>query len=356
MRIPVSALLGAALVGTSALALVAPTSAQSATIRLVQGEQLVDATRPGTTLTQAMNALMRGPTAAERRRQVRSYLVPGTRIRSIELRGGVATIDFSTRLVRGDDSAVLVARLAQVVGTATAVPGVRAVRVRILGGTPLGLFPGVDARRPLTSAALAAPDSAPVSTERPPAEVADDATRSLQQRLAELGYLDPAGVDGRDGPRTTAAIIAFQKWQGLGRDGVAGPQTMAALHSAHRPTPITSAPGKRLEILLDRQLVLAIDNGRVVRTLHASTGAAATPTTVGTFSVYGKFPRWWSVPFRTWLPWSVAFVGGIALHEYPEVPTQPASHGCVRLVAGDARWVFDFMAVGGQVRVLAGSR
>lgn len=341
-----------ALLGGAAAA--APAGA--ATITLVQGEQLVPATRPGTGLESAMAALLRGPTAAERRRQVRTYLVPGTTIRSMEVRGGVATIDFSTRLVRGEDSGETLARLAQVVGTATAVPGVRAVRVRVLGGTPLGLFPGVDARRPLTPRMLETPDVRPPVSDEAPDGAATDETRALQQRLADLGYLDPAGVDGTPGPRTTAAVIAFQKWQGLGRDGVVGQQTAAALAGARRPAPLGRGPGKRLEILLDRQVVLAIDGNRVVRVLHASTGAPATPTTVGTFQVYGKFARWWSVPFRTWLPWSVAFVGGIALHEYPEVPVTPASHGCVRLVAGDARWVYDFMAVGGQVRVMAVSR
>jgi peptidoglycan hydrolase-like protein with peptidoglycan-binding domain len=51
---------------------------------------------------------------------------------------------------------------------------------------------------------------------------------NLQQRLKDLGF-DPNGVDGNFGPGTKAALIAFQKSKGLTADGIAGPQTMAAL-------------------------------------------------------------------------------------------------------------------------------
>lgn len=51
---------------------------------------------------------------------------------------------------------------------------------------------------------------------------------NLQQKLKDLGF-DPNGVDGRFGPGTTRALIAFQQSKGLQADGVAGPATMAAL-------------------------------------------------------------------------------------------------------------------------------
>ncbi len=50
----------------------------------------------------------------------------------------------------------------------------------------------------------------------------------LQKRLNELGF--KAGkADGRFGPATKAALIAFQKSEGLATDGIAGPKTLGAL-------------------------------------------------------------------------------------------------------------------------------
>jgi L,D-transpeptidase catalytic domain len=70
---------------------------------------------------------------------------------------------------------------------------------------------------------------------------------------------------------------------------------------------------------------------------------------------YAKIPRWWSTPFREWLPWALPFVGGIAFHQYAIVPAYPASHGCVRQSFAVARSTYDFARVGMPVRVLARS-
>ncbi|HEY9233123.1 MAG TPA: peptidoglycan-binding domain-containing protein, partial [Blastocatellia bacterium] len=54
------------------------------------------------------------------------------------------------------------------------------------------------------------------------------AVSRLQQRLKDLGF-NSGAVDGDFGPGTEAAVIAFQQSKQLGADGIAGPQTLAAL-------------------------------------------------------------------------------------------------------------------------------
>lgn len=54
----------------------------------------------------------------------------------------------------------------------------------------------------------------------------------IQHLLAYLGY-DVGAVDGLDGPKTRAAVSAFQRdFSGLGVDGVAGEATQKALRHA----------------------------------------------------------------------------------------------------------------------------
>ncbi len=50
----------------------------------------------------------------------------------------------------------------------------------------------------------------------------------LQEKLKELGF-DPGAADGKFGAGTAAAVMAFQKSEGLLADGIAGPKTIAAM-------------------------------------------------------------------------------------------------------------------------------
>ncbi|MGH2637265.1 MAG: L,D-transpeptidase family protein [Actinomycetota bacterium] len=178
---------------------------------------------------------------------------------------------------------------------------------------------------------------------------------AVQRRLVELGYLPRSAIDGVFGGRTRTAVVAFQKWEGLARDGIPGPVTQRALASATRPKPWTRAPGTRVEILLDRQVLLFIRDGRVARAIHVSTGRRRFATPTGSYTVLRKRKRSWSIPYEVWLPWASYFVAGIAIHQSRYVPVRPASHGCVRVTRYEARWLFKRTPHGTPVRVLSRS-
>jgi lipoprotein-anchoring transpeptidase ErfK/SrfK len=326
-------------------------------VYFLQGEQVVGTTRPGTTAEDALRALLAGPTPAETARGYRTYVPADTGLRSIAVSGSLATVDLTLSFLADQAAESQRARISQLVYTLNGTQGVRRVKLLLEGGTPVGLVPGIVTERALSVRSLRTPDVRPPSTAEPStgATPAPQRTsvRAAQERLADLGYLLPGDVDGRLGPATTAAVIAFQKWEGLGRDGVIGPATTARLRTASRPTPSTrGGSGRRAEVLLGKQVALAIEDNRVVRTIHVSTGAEATPTPPGSFKVYGQFARWWSTPFQEWLLWASAFNGGIAFHQFPDVPVFPASHGCVRITVAQARWMYDFLDVGTPVRVI----
>jgi N-acetylmuramoyl-L-alanine amidase len=170
----------------------------------------------------------------------------------------------------------------------------------------------------------------------------------LQQRLVQLGYLDEASVDGVFGDATWHAVVAFQGWEGMPRDGVVGPITLRGLARARRPRPWISLK-RALEVDLGRQVLLIVRNGVVERALHASSGASRFATPRGRFFVIRRERRSWSRPYRVWLPYALYFHRGWAIHGYPRVPDRPASHGCIRLALEDARLVFAQTGIGTTV-------
>ena len=314
-----------------------PARTRELEVFFLQDGRLAPVQRRTATIAGAVRALLSGPTASERSRGLSSAVPKETPLRGLAVERRIVTVDLGARFAAGRDDVSLRARIGQLVRTVGGIPGVRAVKILVEGGVPVGLFPGYDVRRPLTPAA--------VRDERGPT------VRELQQLLVDLGFLGQDGATGVVDDRTAVAVLAFQKWAGLPRVGVLGPPTVRALERAIRPAPVRLAPGRRLEILLDRQLALLVDGGKVVRAVHISSGAGGR-TPVGSFRVYRKERYSWSVPFEVWMPWASYFSGGFAMHEYPVVPAYPASHGCVRVNRYDAQVVYGFASYGTPVDVL----
>ena len=301
-----------------------------------------------------MRQLIAGPTRAEGGRGFRTYVPAGTRVRSVSVANGIATVDLTERFASGSNPDSLLARLSQLVRTLTGLQGTTKVQLLIerrrrrrhvprrLDEPPDHVPLPRDAERARPEAAAGEASGARPGGQDHPAAADRARLPAPRRRRRPLR----AGDAERD-PRVPEMGAARPH-------GPARRRTKARLATATHPAPLThGGAGKRAEILLDRQVALLIDNNQVVRTIAVSSGKPSTPTPPGDYRVYAKIPRWWSVPFREWLPWALPFVGGIAFHEFADVPAYPASHGCVRQSTTVARWTYDFAYVGMPVKVIA---
>ncbi len=227
--------------------------------------------------------------------------------------------------------------------------------------TPAAAAPATDPAPSSTSTS-----EAPTTTSTTPAAQKDAVASApkllaLQQRLAELGY-DVGTPDGQMGARTSYAIMAFQKVEGLTRDGVDGPEVDAALAVASKPGPmVPDGPPTRIEVDVARQVLFSWVDGSLARILPVSTGSgehycvdgacdvAVTPG--GSFRI-GRKAEGLEVGPLGELWWPMYFNGGIAIHGSPSVPAYPASHGCVRIPMYAAPTFYDQVAPGTRVIVL----
>jgi spore germination protein GerM len=329
-----------------------------AKVFFVKGEQFaarVRAVPPGKAAAAvAMESLLAGPTVSERAAGIDTTLPKGTKLTSLSIKEGTAMVELSR--VRAASTAFDVslrpARAAQVVYTLTAIPGVKQVLIKVNGlerarfiGTKLAL------KGPLDTLDLSRPITLPPEPARVPKGHAPADPHGVQTRLASLGYLPTAAVTGAWNARTVQAVLAFQAWNRLERDGIVGARSLAALENATRPKPSRAARERHVEVYRDKGVTLLVEGATVVRAIHSSSGTRGYETPAGTYSIFRKERNSWSVPYQVWLPYASYFTGGIAFHAYPQVPAHPASHGCVRLSAAEAPFAYTFMALGTRVSV-----
>jgi peptidoglycan hydrolase-like protein with peptidoglycan-binding domain len=178
--------------------------------------------------------------------------------------------------------------------------------------------------------------------------------------LVDLGYW-LGSADGHYGQLTRQAVMAFQKAEGLGRDGVAGPVTQGRLAAAGRQAP--RAGGTGLEIDLERQILMVVQGGQVQWVINTSTGnnetytsstggSAQAITPPGSYTINREIDGVREAPLGT-LYRPKYFNGGIAVHGSGSIPAHPASHGCARVTnsAMDMLWSSGVAAMGTPVTV-----
>jgi lipoprotein-anchoring transpeptidase ErfK/SrfK len=121
------------------------------------------------------------------------------------------------------------------------------------------------------------------------------------------------------------------------------------------PAPEPVADGtKWIDINLTTQTLTAYAGSTAVYEARVSTGTWRTPTVVGTFRIYAKYPAvrmsgpGYDLPN---VPYTMYFYRGYALHGtyWHNNFGTPMSHGCVNLPTPDAQWLYNWAPMNTEV-------
>lgn len=208
--------------------------------------------------------------------------------------------------------------------------------------------------------------SSPVVTAEapvPPGCLGGDHQRAVESALARLDEYASVTVDGVQTAGDCTLIKKFQARYGISpAAGRAGPTTadvarrLAASADADEQARCrVRGTGLTICVDLTEQTAWAVRDGAlvwgptVVRT--GMRGGYRTPT--GTYQIYRRAEREWSVPYKVWLPYWEAFNGGIGFHETTTYLHDGSigSHGCVNLLPADAVALWHVASVGSTVKV-----
>ncbi len=168
---------------------------------------------------------------------------------------------------------------------------------------------------------------------------------TLERRLVELNYHLRRPNQGFD-YRTADAVLAFHKVNGMGRGEAVTKATWKRLSDPRTPKPKVKRPKEHIEVDQTKQVLYIVREGEIDVIVHVSTGAGGA-TRDGVFNVHRKIAGF--SPGRLYYP--SYFDGNRAVHGWPDVPSSPASHGCVRVPYWTAKFLHEVMHYGMQVRV-----
>lgn len=169
----------------------------------------------------------------------------------------------------------------------------------------------------------------------------------LEGRLTSLTYR-PGSVNGVFDAKTQGALIGFQKYEGLARDGQVGADDWARLATATKPVAIQATTGTWIEVDKDHQVLLYVVEGVVIKTLDVSTGASppGVETPDGSFTVTARIPGWKDNMYYQCVFTNVPPIGNLSIHGLNTVPIVPASHGCVRTNIWDQNELYPQLELG----------
>jgi hypothetical protein len=235
------------------------------------------------------------------------------------------------------------------------------------------------------AAPVASVAATPAATLPPPLErtlthgTAGSDVAALQARLIEIGF-DPGPKDGIFGGATTRSVWAYEKLiLGIDRTEMHGEVTPEMWDRMSRPTeiqPRRSPGGTHLEVYLPEQVAVIFNQGSVRLVSHISSGdnqqwcdevlidkddgttevkgiCGLSVTPGGVYHFERQIDGWRNGKLgRLYKP--VYFNYGIAIHGAGNVPSYPASHGCVRFPMHIAEYMQDIVSIGDAVYVFDG--
>lgn len=188
---------------------------------------------------------------------------------------------------------------------------------------------------------------------------------SMQRNLIKLQLLAPGNATGLYGPRTQAAVKAFEVKYKQPVTVVVSKKLydlIAAKAAAYKPVVKQVRLDKRcltgarvICAVKANRAVYYLNNGKIVKTFDARFGRPALPTRNGTFKVYWKDKNHYSTLYHVYMPYSMFFSGGEAVHysvDFSQNGYGLGSHGCINIKDKPGiAWMFNQVKVGDKVVV-----
>ena len=175
--------------------------------------------------------------------------------------------------------------------------------------------------------------------------------RAFRKALNDLAMV-PSRNTCFDG-KMQRAVLAYRKLNALGRSPVASKSVVRKIFKRQgRYVVRKPGLGDHMEAPMSRQVLVFAKGKRPYAIFPIASGAPATPTILGTYSVYWKDPGYNSLGMY----YSSYFIRGYAIHGYKSVPNYPASHGCLRTFIADQPRIYGLTYVGQPIHVYGNAR
>lgn len=126
-----------------------------------------------------------------------------------------------------------------------------------------------------------------------------------------------------------------------------------------------ASPKKEIRVYIDRQILLALDDGKQTYKFDVVTGKEGKETVAGTYEIFRKEEKYVSKTYDVEMPYTMFFTGdGKAIHGTLMAPLRSylktlgadaiGSQGCVGLTDDNAKVLFEWAPKGTPVVVIRG--